>query len=428
MKKILIFAYYFPPMGMGGVQRITKFCKFLPAFGWQPTVITVKPTAYYGFDETLSGEIKQTKIHRTESLDPLRLAYFLNKTKKAQQQTSDKNSFVSKLFSLFLPDNKILWVPFAIKKAKKLLETETFDAVFTTSPPHSVHFAGLYVKKNFGITWIADFRDDWVGGHLDFQKNKFMNSISKRMEQKILKNADAIISVTETTTQNFQAKLNRNSEKFFTITNGFDLEDFVFEQNFEPQKKFTITYTGSISKFADPIKILEALKILASKVGKDKILIKFIGTFTNSNFEEMISTYEKYFEIQKIGYLPHKEAIFETAKTDILLLLAESNLTGMIPGKLFEYLAYRKPILGVLPKSDSFVILSKVSNAKLCEPHEESEILANIELLYNDWKNNSLDKNSSDFSVFERKNLTARLVEILGSKNNKKSLTFENKA
>jgi len=96
-RKVLILSYYFPPLGMGGTQRIAKFCKYLPDFGWTPIVITVKDVAYYAHDTTLMNDVQHTEIVRTHSLDPLRI---LALRKKNHQE---KNTGPDKHFQAYLP-------------------------------------------------------------------------------------------------------------------------------------------------------------------------------------------------------------------------------------------------------------------------------------------------------------------------------------
>lgn len=409
-------------MGMGGVQRVTKFCKYLPEFGWQPTVITVKNTVYYGFDETLLSEIPQTKIHRTESLDPLRVAFKFGAKKEIKPSKNSQKSTLNFFSSLFLPDNKILWTPFAIQKANELLKEEKFDVILTTSPPHSIHFIGLYLKRKFGIPWIADFRDPWADSYLEQENSSFKNSILRRMEKRILKNVDLVVSFNHKCSKDFLKKLPKLKNNLVTVTNGFDKTDFDFSIPQEKQPKFTLTYLGSISKYANPKRILLALKKLSEKVGKEKIIVKFIGTFTNEEIWNEILTFSNFIEIQRIGYLSHSEALLEASSSDVLFLFTEENGTGVVPSsKIYEYLAFRKQILAVLPNSDTKNILEKIPNAKVCNPKDEQGIFQAVNEFYQNWEEGDLNLNQSDISQFERRELTKKLAKRLESLINKKS-------
>jgi hypothetical protein len=125
-KKVLIISYYFPPMGMGGVQRIAKFTKYLPLFGWKPIVLTVKEVNYLAKDRSLLKELpKNTEIIRTGSFDPLRILFIWRKFIGRKKQNSPRvqsgrNKSSKFLFWFDVPDSKIGWIPFALLKGLKL--------------------------------------------------------------------------------------------------------------------------------------------------------------------------------------------------------------------------------------------------------------------------------------------------------------------
>src|SRR5258706_4294618 len=134
-RNVLVIAYYFPPMGLSGVQRTLKFVKYLPQFGWQPTILTVTPTGYYAQDYTLLEEIHPLHIdvERVGSLDP----NWLFRKKGVVKMPSERMRKILTFFSdsLFIPDNKIGWKRQAYKAAEKLFEKKKFDIIFATAPP-----------------------------------------------------------------------------------------------------------------------------------------------------------------------------------------------------------------------------------------------------------------------------------------------------
>ena len=172
-KKILIITYYWPPAGGPGVQRWLKFVKYLPDFGWNPTVFIPENPSYPIVDETLQKEVsKDLEIIRTRIWEPYQIAELFgkdNKKFKAGQFDVGKNqSWKSKLSiwvrgNFFIPDARVFWVKPSAKYLKKYLKENNFDAVVTTGPPHSVHLIGLELKMEFpNLKWIADFRDPWT--------------------------------------------------------------------------------------------------------------------------------------------------------------------------------------------------------------------------------------------------------------------------
>ena len=200
MKEVLIISYYFPPLGMGGVQRPAKWAKYLPEFGWKPVVITVKDIVYYAYDYSILREIEEVPVFRTESLDPLRVSKWFRVDKNNENSGSRSKKF-GVLFRKFLnywfiPDIRILWVPFVVIKAYKILKYDKhIKAVITTSPPNSVHVAGYILKKIFGVPWIADLRDDWLFEIETRSLTVFHKRVNRWILRKTLKFADGIVTV-----------------------------------------------------------------------------------------------------------------------------------------------------------------------------------------------------------------------------------------
>jgi hypothetical protein len=161
-RKVLVIAYYFPPMGLSGVQRTVKFTKFLPKYGWKPTVLTIEPTGYYAFDETLLEEVKKAgvKIVRTHSYDINRLFKKRGVVKMPSEGIRKILQFFGDLF--FIPDTKIGWKSTAIKTASELIKEERFDLIFATAPPQTDFLVGVELKRRFEIPLVIDYRDAWL--------------------------------------------------------------------------------------------------------------------------------------------------------------------------------------------------------------------------------------------------------------------------
>jgi len=160
MKNVLMISYYFPPLGLGGVQRPAKLAKYLPQFGWKPTVLTVKTVTYYGYDPTLLDELQNVEIVRTGSLDPLRVFQWRKNISSASPRIGEGLYWKFSNW-VFVPDSKILWLPFAWATASRLMNQKQIRVLWTTAPPYSSHVLGLWLKLWKKSFWIADFRDDW---------------------------------------------------------------------------------------------------------------------------------------------------------------------------------------------------------------------------------------------------------------------------
>ena len=435
-KKILIITYYWPPSGGPGVQRWLKFVKYLPEFGWKPTIFFPENPSYPIVDETLEKEVsKDLEIIKTKIWEPYQIAEFFgkdNKKFKAGQFDVGKNqSWKSKLSiwvrgNFFIPDARVFWVKPSVEFLKKYLKENHFDAFVTTGPPHSLHLIGLELKKIFpNLKWIADFRDPWT--EISYYKHlKLTKSSDKKhrdLEQQVFKTADITLATSFTDVENFRKK-GANS---FCITNGFD-EDAstplsMTTQNPQTltrsnaQTKFTLSYIGVLEQLRNPEilwKVLGEL-IKENKNFKDDFELKFVGRIDDKILEK-IENSELKNSVKNLGYLSHSAANAEMRNSDLLLITNFPNETskGIIPGKIFEYLQTGNQILSFGPKDGDVKKILEETNAGKHFSYDDSEPLKSFILeKYQDWNNGNLSSQTKNIDQFSRKNLTKKLSEIL---------------
>jgi len=405
MKKVLILTYYFPPSGGAGVQRWLKFTKYLPKFGWEPTIITTKNGDYPIIDNSLVGEIPQNiKIIRTKTPSIYNIyAKFMKKGEEipyGSMQISNNDSIFKKLSlyirkNFIIPDVRKVWNKYAFLAAKKELLTNKYDAVITTGPPHSTHLIGLKLKATFNVKWITDFRDPWTKiDYLQDVKRWWCSTyFDKRMEQTVVAKCDKLISINNAIINDFEV-----SKKSIRITNGFDSTDFEITK--KTSKKFTINYFGNITKTRNPLPICKALK----KINRN-IKLNFYGNIDKDLMDEHC----------KISpYLPHTEMLDKMVNSNLLLLIINktSDNEGIITGKIFEYLATDVPIIGIGPKNgEAAKILTETEGGKMFDYHQIDEISKYIELQYKNWKNNKI--HTTKCEKYSHRNLTKRLAIFL---------------
>jgi len=433
MRKVLILSYYFPPMGMGGVQRTAKFVKYLPQFGWKPYVITVKDILYYAYDETLNNELNDALVFRTESLDVLRLKNIyssLFKTSPGLNQLSFQASFMSSVYQamnrwFFIPDGKNLWIPFAFRKAIRLIKEENIRYVITSSPPNSVHLTALMLKKFMNIKWLVDFRDAWSNNPFNRYPTFAHSKLNQYLESKVIKYADGVTGVSQEIINTLQKRTTKAEEKFQVIPNGFDPDDFP-EKVVKNKQLFLIIYIGTFNYISNPNNFLLALQQAAAQEPGFKESVKFIhiGATTDFSFKEMITRLGLNQIVYSFGYLPHRKSIEFMMHADLLLFtLSEKATPGIITGKIFEYLASGTPILCVSPRIEISSMIEKLSRSSICAPNDVSCILKNLIKEYSRWKKqNELSEPvhamkefhfDDELLPYTRKNITSKLAEHL---------------
>ncbi len=418
MKKVLVVTYYFPPLGLGGTQRIAKFVKYLPQFGWRPTVVTVKPIAYWALDESLLQDVADAKVVRTESLDPQRLMMRLGKSRLQPASGARKGgvvSFVNQKISPYLlaPDSKILWRPFALRTVKRLVQKENFDALFTTSPPHSVHLIGKAIAGRYRLKWLADFRDGWAGSHVVHEPGRRSFERNLRLQQKVVQAADAVIAVSPGVKDSLLVSSSA-SQKFHLLTNGFDPDDF--NEKKRRSDRFVLVYSGTINKFADPGPFLDALQLLKERRPSlyQKLRVQFVGYDTLGSFAEM-TTDRNLENVQVVGHKTHAESVNYLIHADALLLIAKARRSDtFIPGKTFEYIGAQKPVFAISNSKQTNDLLSKYPLATIVNSFNSEHIYNRLgEFLARDSHSIKIDEHF--VRQFDRRVQTEQLAEILNS-------------
>ena len=226
-RKVLIIAYYFPPMGLSGVQRTVKFAKYLPQFGWQPTVLTVNPTGYYALDESLLKEVEEAgvEIVRTNSLDVNRLLRKKGVVKMPSERIRKMLQFFGDTF--FIPDTKIGWKRRALRKAQDILQREKFDLLFATAPPQTDFLIGTALKKKTQIPLVVDYRDSWLQYPYKFFPTPLHRYLHYRLEKRVLKAADHVLVTHRRVKENLIKR--HASLRYHDVTilsQGYDPADF----------------------------------------------------------------------------------------------------------------------------------------------------------------------------------------------------------
>lgn len=419
MKKVLIITYYWPPSGGSGVQRWLKHTKYLPEFGWQPYVFTPENPSFEVKDESLIDDVSpEVEVIKLPIWEPYRL--FEKVKGKGNQQTDlvkrNKKTFINKLMlwlrgNLFIPDPRIFWVKPAVKVLEDLLVSNDINTIITTGPPHSMHLIGLKLKKKLGVNWIADFRDPW--SQWELFDNFYLTGLAKRrhkkLEKAVLEKADKVLSVSPHYSADL-AKLGGRSVE--TITNGFDEEEFKTAADEKPDE-FIIRHIGVVDELRDPRPVLEAIKALSQ--GGVNCKLEFVGNVNQSLRAEILADEVLAKLVQFRPYVPHSEVFKVYRQSAVLLLvLANSrNAIGNIPGKLFEYLASRRPILAIgFSKGDSARIIEE-SGAGMAVERDDIDGIKKALLKLKAYYENDIDLENQGIEKYSRKNLTKSLAEQL---------------
>jgi hypothetical protein len=224
------------------------------------------------------------------------------------------------------------------------LEKEPFDAILSSSPFPTTHIVAAELKKEFGLGWIADFRDPWTQNH-NYPFGALRKNVEEKLEVSTLKYADVMTAATPVNARK-QEELHQRSA--ILITNGFDPEDF--NKSLLPLRQtFTITYTGSIYPGKqNPEKLLMALKSLLAekKITRENVEVRFYGQ-PYSWLKKKILEYGLNDMVRLCGLISRQESIERQRESHLLLLLnwEDQEERGVYTSKVFEYLSSQRPIL-----------------------------------------------------------------------------------
>ena len=425
--KTLIITYYWPPAGGPGVQRWLKFVKYLPDFGIEPIVYIPENPTYPLLDENLVKEVSdKVTIIKHPIFEPYRLASFLskNKTKKISSgiiPNKKKQSFIERTLlwirgNLFIPDARIFWVKPSIKFLQKYIQENNIETIITTGPPHSVHLIGLGLKKQYNLKWIADFRDPWttIGYHKALKMSKKSAQKHKDLEKEVMNSCDQLLVTSPTTKSEFEQITSKPIE---VITNGYDVENISKKPM---DSKFTLAHIGSFLSERNPRILWKSLSelIQENKDFANYFQLKLIGAVSKEVLETL-----KEFKLEKytnhLGYVSHDEALQAQRSSQVLLLIEiDSEATNcIIPGKLFEYMVSDRPILAIGPEHADFKNIIKETNTGTFFTYQEKEALkSQIEIYYNQFKENTLKVNAIGLQKYSRKKLTEHLAQLITQK------------
>ena len=419
-KKVLIISYYWPPAGGPGVQRWMKFVKYLPEYNIKPILYIPENPNYPIYDYSLNDEVSEKleiiKNPITEISNIISNSKSLNLIRSGNIPNPKEQSLFQRLLffirgNLFIPDMKILWKNKSIDFIENYLSKTKIDVVITTGPPHSLHLIGYELKKRLNIKWISDFRDPWVNlNYLNrFHLLPSVKRRHKKLRDKVLINSNSVI----VTSEKLKKLYKEIAPNIFKITNGYDYE----YSTVNIDSKFSISHIGSLYPERNPKYLWDIIDEICinNEEFRSNLQINFIG-----NTSEKIIKYlsNKTFKscVKFFDYVDYKRAIEFMCSSQILLMVEvnDNDSSYAIPGKLFDYLNSKRPIIAIGPdNSEVNQILYDTNAGKFFNYNESINLKLHIENLYNQYEMGSISYDAKNISIYRRKNLTEELSKII---------------
>ncbi len=397
-RRALIIAFFFPPDGGGGSQRWAKFCKRLPALGWQPTVLTraqpASRTQWDPEDETLLEDVAAARIHR---LEPAPAAAEVNLKLSGDVDPA--------------------WLRQTLAEAGRLCAEETFDVIVLTAPPYDLARLAPVLAEQIRIPVVLDLRDPWAfdGGRL------FSSAAAWRRERDVmiraLERCEGVIFNTPEARAAIERGIGARARRAVVIPNGYDVDDFT---GLEPAPRsddaFRIAHLGTLHSRAlyerrgpagfvrrirrhrpqrvapagrtlrPLLKAIHALRREGDPLG-ERVRVRVLGPVDEAT-ERCVRDSPTPDAVELIGYLPHAEALREAASADALFLplygLPAGERARIVPGKTYEYLALGRPILACVPPGDARELVERTGRAACadpCDPHGIAQAIRRLQTM-----------------------------------------------
>ena len=431
MKKVLIITYYWPPTGGAGVQRWLKFSKYFRQFGWEPIIYTPFNPDFPINDDTLLKDVpSDLTVLKTQITEPYDIYRKIMRKKKTdavnqgflseeKENTLLQSAMIWVRGNFFIPDARKFWIKPSVAYLSHYIKQHKIDAVISTGPPHSMHLIAMGLKQKFNIPWIADFRDPWT--QIDFYSqlklSSFADAKHKKLENQVLTQANKVVTISPSCGKDLEKLGNRTVD---IITNGFDTDDFTpiaIGGDSKMSDGFMFHHTGALNKDRNPYTLWKVLGDLCKENPelKQDLILKFTGK-TDAIVLESLKQQGLEANFQKLEYMPHSEIVKSMVQSPILLLPLNNtpNNAGVLSGKLFEYLAAKRPIFGVgLPNADAAAILKETQAGVMVDFDDYEGTKKQVLNLYAQYKSNTLTVQSNSIDKYSRKNCAGAYTKLL---------------
>ena len=412
-KRGLIITYYFPPSGGGGVQRWTKFVKYLTRLDWQLTVITAAVENTAASDATLLAEIPaETQIIRPDDVKNFNTIknYILRKISKGYWQRWS-GSLIN------ITDSRKSWNNTIKPIIDKELDRNSYDAVIFSLPPYSLAELAAHYTENLAVPVFLDMRDPWTKNPYKIYPTALHRYLDEKKENKVIARIKNLICAYQSIPDGFEeSDISLADKAVIVIPNGYDEEDFNDLTKLElPEKNgFQLAFSGSFySHLNKPDALFEAIKLLA--VSGVEIQFHHIG----ESVYDLRTLGRKYGISDRVtlwGYKSHGECLEILNSMDAFCVMLDpgfKNADKTIGGKVYEYLRLMKPILAIVPeKGEAANLVLGTKSGLVCSSNNAQEISAVLQKIISA----SGQFKYSDVTNYRRDHLAQRLDNFISEK------------
>ncbi len=412
MKRILFVSYAFPPELVPESVLVTRTLGALVEHGWAVTVLTVGGKVEGLTDEGLAREI-------SEAVEVIRVPSRERYVRVLGELPMRLHRIPFRALSILgWPEEQYLWVAPAVREGIRLMEERRFDVLYSRACFHTSNVVGYELRKAIGIPWIAHFSDPWVDNPI-LPTTGLRRRVCERLERAILEEADAAVFTTRQAVDLVMKKYPQNWRHRIQVQPHGYVDQDTLPVPTQPRRVMQMIYAGNFYRgLRTPIPVFEALRLLKQKIPKlDDIRVTLVGPNVHE-YVEAAYRLEVVELVEFLGAVPFRKSQELAALADVLLLIDAPSLepSVFLPSKLVDYLALKKPILGVTPTDGASADLLREIGEPIVDPGDIGGIAQAISDLRDRWRSSTLGVTPEFIQAARRyhiRNTTRELSDLL---------------
>ncbi len=446
VKKLLIVAYYFPPIAASGAMRPLAFCRFLEPYGWRPRVLTTDAQSVFPphpVDAQLAGKLPAAvRVDAVPHGNPLqrllawrgRLRALLRSHQKGLQVEGSSpkcaapptsaavpGASLKRLvldWTFEFPDPQCPWLNPVTSHAKAFPQEEIPDVIWATGGPWTSLLAGQDLARHWGVPLIVDYRDPWTSNPYVSFSSDWLNGRARQLERSVLKQARRIVTNTHELRSRLQQDYPAEAAKVLTITNGFDPDAFprLSQQSTAGQHKapLELCHFGTVYGKRTPIVLLQTLLELsrAGRLSNAHLCLRFVGAWdvTDATCEDVAQQLEKVGLLKREPPVPYQACLRQMTAADALLVI-QPDSPLQIPGKIYEYIATGRPLVLLGGEGATANLVNRHRLGLACPNRADDirQLLCDIV----DHRRTLTPPSSEEVARFDYRSLTGDLAKVL---------------
>ncbi|MCB2227463.1 MAG: glycosyltransferase family 4 protein [Desulfarculaceae bacterium] len=404
MKRAALVTYLWPPASGAGVHRPLKFARYLRDFGWDPLVLTAQRPAALAHDPALANELPP-------DLEVVRLFNLEAGGGGGKASAGDASSWKRWLAGLVFPDRHVLWLATGLPKALAACRRARPEVVLATAPPFTSLVLGWLLARRLGLPLVLDFRDVWSGfysrGFEPGQASPLRLNLIRRLEGRLVQGASAVITASASHSRELARFYGQPESKFTWLPNGYDPADFPPAPEPPRGDKFSLLFTGTLFGVTSLKHLWAGLELLSPEERANS-RVQVVGRVAGG---EIADPGLQGLEVEVSGHLPHAEVVRLQQEASALLLTLEDlpGSAGVIPSKLYEYLAARRPILALTARGEASAIVEACQAGAVVPPGDAAAVARVLRA----WLDEPPAAPPAPPAIFSRVEQTRRLARIL---------------